>query len=437
MTSYSASPQNLGRREGRGTIIGDIDINKGSKVHSTTLIASTTVTTYEMQVAEYRQIFANRSVTNPKHETNMKLRQEYDVVHRAAEVIKRKGAQKEEEALARLHRKDPAELSSHKKKKQASIYKLPTGHSQYHPEPVVHEEYVDPRGRETHPTTTGSGINGSGPPGPQWIGPAVNLEGVGKKAREATEKDGEREKEKERIVPSVQGKGREFMGVDNKKIPGWQLEQGIPMYKVRPASKDAKRVLIERHVEHTAKGLKAPSQGPVPDTDDVESKASTMSHDTYSHKGPRVSSKEHLKMHAVKEHRALHGHKLPRPHLAPYFVGRPLKAEDELYQQKKKEEEEAKRKAERPEATLDGRWNTEEERNRIFWQEARSKKKSSFEYLKVKNFGGQRPKQPISRPKSAMAGLQRAPDTSDRPKSASGAGRVADVKAYAPRRGFT
>ena len=165
------------------------------------------------------------------------------------------------------------------------------------------------------------------------------------------------------------------------------------MYKVRPASKDAKRVLIERHVEHTAKGLKAPSQvsfeqlylrvtiistrhssrspwhtptphtqlskGPVPDTDDVESKASTMSHDTYSHKGPRVSSKEHLKMvsrvlarnqisntthtvnkrkqrtesytihlftqHAVKDHRALHGHKLPRPHLAPYFVGRPLK----------------------------------------------------------------------------------------------------------------
>ena len=189
------------------------------------------------------------------------------MVHRAAEVIKRKGAQKEEEALARLHRKDPAELSSHKKKKQASIYKLPTGHSQvcsvinlhyppspnleylqvsrkmflkylpttaslftyfpqYHPEPEVHEEYpVDPRGRETHPTTTGSGINGSGPPGPQWIGPAVNLEGVGKKAREATEKDGEREKEKERIVPSVQGKGREFMGVDNKKIPGWQLEQ--------------------------------------------------------------------------------------------------------------------------------------------------------------------------------------------------------------------
>lgn len=108
-----------------------------------------------------------------------------------------------------------------------------------------------------------------------------------------------------------------------------------------------------------------------------------------------------------------------------------------MYQQKKKEEEEAKRKAERPEATLDGRWNTEEERNRIFWQEARSKKKSSFEYLKVKNFGGQRPKQPISRPKSAMEGLQRAPDTSDRPKSASGAGRVADVKAYAPRRGFT
>ena len=46
-----------------------------------------------------------------------------------------------------------------------------------------------------------------------------------------------------------------------------------------------------------------------------------------------------------------------------------IKVEDELYQQKKKQEEEAKRKAERPEATLDGRWNTEEERNRIFWQE--------------------------------------------------------------------
>lgn len=54
------------------------------------------------------------------------------MVHRAAEVVKRKGAQKEEEALARLHRKDPAELSSHKKKKKASIYKLPTGHSQVH-----------------------------------------------------------------------------------------------------------------------------------------------------------------------------------------------------------------------------------------------------------------------------------------------------------------
>lgn len=84
---------------------------------------------------------------------------------------------------------------------------------------------MDPRGRETHPITTGSGINGSGPRGPQWIGPAVNLQGVGKKAREVTEKDREREKEKERIAPSLQGKGKEFMGVDNKKIPDWQLEQ--------------------------------------------------------------------------------------------------------------------------------------------------------------------------------------------------------------------
>ena len=52
------------------------------------------------------------------------------MVHRAAEVAKRKGAQKEAETIARLQRKDPAELSSHKKKKKTSIYKLPTGHSQ-------------------------------------------------------------------------------------------------------------------------------------------------------------------------------------------------------------------------------------------------------------------------------------------------------------------
>ena len=96
---------------------------------------------------------------------------------------------------------------------------------QYHPEPVVHEVYVDPRGRETHPITTGSGINGAGAPGPQWIGPAANLAGVGKKAKEPLEKEREREKEKERVVPSIKRKGMELMGIDNKKIPDWQLEQ--------------------------------------------------------------------------------------------------------------------------------------------------------------------------------------------------------------------
>ena len=159
-----------------------------------------------------------------------------------------------------------------------------------------------------------------------------------------------------------------------------------------------------------------------------------MSHDTYSRKGPRVSSKEHFMMHKVKNHHNLHGHKLPRPHLAPYFVGHPLKVEDELFQQKKKQEEEAKKARERPEPLLDGKWNTEEERNRIFWQEARAKKKSNIAYLKVKNFGGKRPKPPVSRPKSAMAGLRRAPEPTDRPKSASGAGRTADARAYASKR---
>ena len=69
-----------------GTIIGDIEVLNGEKFHAKTMIASTRVTTYEIPIYDFRQIFAAKTVNNKKHEEIMVLREENDARHKVGQL---------------------------------------------------------------------------------------------------------------------------------------------------------------------------------------------------------------------------------------------------------------------------------------------------------------------------------------------------------------